>query len=382
MKVNAPSYLWFALATTNCCPSSVWAQASIQPCLDGEDPCVKSFVDSCNQLILDHDFSGCCSMSDNSITGGCNVTTAPGRSCTLDGRTSSCDIVVHERSQAIGSSCLGAYQFTLKSRSEEEGECPPSDYQPRDTNSIAETLFPLQMVLSGVSDSLSYKQARLWQSLTEAHTQATFAETNNDVDGYIALLSEDTFPIEPDENGDLTMVYLQQVVWRSPENDESLAAKSFLDEAFGDTANNAEYLEMLQESFPLVTAVSGVTLVTEAATAEVTGDVDAAIQTGIETASSETDNPQCNICGEGNVITKPNGDVVFGDGNVVSDCSEAQTFGNSGSINPELCAALPDRVMFSCGCAKEGVSSSIAGMPGNVVLSLALVTTTGLYFEL
>lgn len=380
MKLTAPSYSWLALTATYCFPSSVRAQASTQSCQEG-DPCVKSFEDSCSQLILDHDFSGCCSMSDHSMTGGgCTVATAPGRSCTLDGRTTFCDIVVHERTQAIGSSCTGNYQLTLTSLAEIGGECPPSsDYRPRDTDSLSETLVPLQMILSGISGPLSYEQARQWQSLTETHTQAIFAETNNDVDGYIALLSEDTFPMEPDENGDLTMVYLQQVVWRSPENDESLTAMSFLDTAFGDAANNAEYLEVLQESFPSVTAVSGVTLVTEAATAEFTGDVDAAIQIGIETASSETDNPQCNICGEGKTITKPDGDVVFGDGNVVSDCSEAQAFGNSGGINPEVCAELANRVMFSCGC--ETASSSIAGVPGsNVVFVLALATTTAWYF--
>ena len=77
-----------------------------------------------------------------------------------------------------------------------------------------------------------------------------------------------------------------------------------------------------------------------------------------EGEDDNNDHPYCNICGSDGTkeITNLGGDVVFGDGNVVSTCEEAQKIGTNGGINPDLCAEFPDRVMFSCGC--ETVSSS------------------------
>ena len=120
----------------------VQAQASAIRCREGEDICGDSFEGSCQQFIVDHHFSGCCSFSDDD-NDGCRVTTAtPGGSCTIDGRTYHCAFNIDDGTKEFFTECLGGYQHSFSSElgeGEEVGACPPSDYQTRETKSQSET---------------------------------------------------------------------------------------------------------------------------------------------------------------------------------------------------------------------------------------------------
>ena len=217
--------------------------------------CEESYTETCEELIIEYDWSGsCCSLADNGI-GGCNLTVVNG-DCTNTGPMYYCDMGSTDNPFAVN--CLGSLVALRNSLDTEGDECPASDYEFRGTPIMVDMLKGLQMTLSGLSAPLTYEQAQVWQELTETRTLMAYADTANDIQTYISIFPEEAFPIDPDANGDVTIIYLQQIAWRSPENDTSLGAMSFLEGAFGNEDNSVAYLNLLTESeaFASVTSYS------------------------------------------------------------------------------------------------------------------------------
>ena len=267
------------------------AQASAYLC---KSPCVESFDESCEELMHLYDWSGdCCSLADNNGTGGCNLTTVG--SCTNNGRTYPIFLEMSgDPSEPYYLSALGGLSIS-RTVVEKEGasmECPVSAYQPfRNKVSKNQAGPVLQMTLSGLSSALTYDEAMQWSRITEQHLLDTYEEENLDLMTYIEIPQEDIFPIEPDvdNNGDITITYVQMISWREPTITSKLDAMTFITGAFGDISALSNYLSKLQaeEAFVSITALSWTTY-NETTTRGSVESAAEAMSTSIEITTEET----------------------------------------------------------------------------------------------
>merc|ERR1712157_294360 len=75
----------------------------------------------------------------------------------------------------------------------------------------------------------------------------------------------------------------------------------------------------------------------------------------VEPTKEPTDAPPCSICGEGQVVTNPDGMVDLGE--VKIKCSDLQDHGQVGSIPAELCESID---VAECSCESTDVEPTEA----------------------
>ncbi|CAB9499729.1 expressed unknown protein [Seminavis robusta] len=256
------------------------AEASINifgPCED--DVCVRTFPQSCADLVHEHDFSDCCALSPSQDGSECTLTAGP--ACVYETRFFPCVV----EGFCLNVLCLANHVFAYSEDayygySALPDTCPVPDF-PIPPPSQSESVYHLSMRFSGAL-ALSWgdhsdhpdSTTTAWDAATTEHLQ-TYFEHHPELGVRDVLAIPQVYPVitgDPTTNS-VAVHFLQFLSWRSATGVSANATDAnatsadingtyIIEQAFNTEDGKQTYLELLVNStstfFERVTRVSNV----------------------------------------------------------------------------------------------------------------------------
>ena len=185
------------------------------------------FESPCSDLLTFLDFSGCCSLADDDVTGGCVMTVSNGTCSTTSRPNLSCQ--VDKEGNGFSVSCLPGGLTFYESNSTDP--CPTSNYDLPPSSSSRFVAFAT-LTIAGIPEGMwSYEIEQTWSDAVTSHTEEYF-QTNScfNVDDLI-VADVKVQSLEQVPSATVVVTYSQILAWRSPPNttvDEILLRNNLL----------------------------------------------------------------------------------------------------------------------------------------------------------